>query len=110
MPRCTLEPFRDGWNRRGALRRYKRWVGPLTMRGNTGTSTIGVAQPDAAAVHVREIDYGDPLRLFAVFADDRYAALLDSALLTPQRGRYAFIAAEPFHVLTSKDGAIALDG
>ena len=65
---------------------------------------------EAAPVQVREIDYGDPLALFAVFANDRYAALLDSALLTAERGRYAFIAAEPFRVLTSKDGAIALDG
>ena len=65
---------------------------------------------DAAAVHAREIDYGDPVALFALFANDRHAALLDSALLTAERGRYSFIAAEPFGVLTSKDGAIVLDG
>jgi para-aminobenzoate synthetase component 1 len=80
------------------------------MRIDTSTSTIDVTRADAAPVQVREIDYGDPLALFAVFANDRYAALLDSALLTAERGRYAFVAAEPFRVLTSKDGAIALDG
>ena len=85
------------------------------MRGSTTTSTgPGVqawrADESAATVHAREIDYRDPVALFAAFANDRYAALLDSALLSPQRGRYAFIAAEPFRVLTSKDGAIALDG
>ncbi len=80
------------------------------MRVDAGTSAIHATRGDAAPVHAREIDYGDPLRLFAVFANDRYAALLDSALLTAERGRYAFIAAEPFRVLTSKDGAIALDG
>jgi DNA-binding PadR family transcriptional regulator len=80
----------------------------------SATSTTGLLRAPAAGegapVHVREIDYRDPVALFAVFADDRYAALLDSALLSPQRGRYAFIAPEPFRVLTSKDGAIALDG
>ena len=80
------------------------------MRIDTGTSTTIVTRANAAPVHAREIDYGDPLALFAVFAKDRYAALLDSVLLTALRGRYAFIAAEPFRVLTSKDGVIALDG
>jgi len=85
------------------------------MHGSTRTLAADAARPlraseIVATVHAREIDYGDPLGLFAVFANDPYAALLDSALLTAQRGRYAFIAAEPFRVLTSKDGAIALDG
>ena len=84
------------------------------LLSTSATSTTGLLRAPAASegapVHVREIDYRDPVALFAVFADDRYAALLDSALLSPQRGRYAFIAPEPFRVLTSKDGAIALDG
>ena len=37
-----------------------------------------------------------------MFANDPYAALLDSALLTAERGRYAFIAAEPFRVLRDR--------
>ena len=80
------------------------------MRIDTDPSAVNVTRTDGAPVHAREIDYGDPLALFAVFANDRHAVLLDSALLTAERGRYAFIAAEPFCVLTSKDGAIALDG
>src|SRR5919109_4375439 len=59
---------------------------------------------------VREIDYADPVALFAPFAGDRYAALLDSALAGGPQGRYSFIAVEPFRVLTSKDGVIAIDG
>src|SRR5882724_3792097 len=102
--------FRRNDNRRG--RAFS--LAPLKMRGEATTSreTAGRAlrASESAPVHVREIDYGDPVGLFAVFANDRYAALLDSALLTAERGRYAFIAAEPFRVLTSKDGAIALDG
>ena len=82
------------------------------MHADTKTSAINATRPasEAAAVQAREIDYGDPLRLFAVFAEDRHAALLDSALLAPQRGRYTFIAAEPFRLLSSKDGVVSLDG
>jgi para-aminobenzoate synthetase component 1 len=59
---------------------------------------------------VREIDYADPVALFAPFADDRYASLLDSALAGGPHGRYSFIAVEPFRVVTSKDGVISIDG
>jgi len=59
---------------------------------------------------VREIDYADPVELFAPFAGDRYASLLDSAVTGGPRDRYSFIAVEPFRVLTSKDGVVAIDG
>jgi para-aminobenzoate synthetase component 1 len=59
---------------------------------------------------VREIDYADPVALFAPFARDRYASLLESALTGGPRDRYSFIAVEPFRVLTSKDGVITIDG
>jgi para-aminobenzoate synthetase component 1 len=59
---------------------------------------------------VREIDYADPVGLFAPLAGDRHAALLDSAVSGGPRGRYSFIAAEPFRSLASKDGVIAIDG
>jgi len=59
---------------------------------------------------VREIEYADPATLFAPFAQDRYASLLESALTGGARGRYSFIAVEPFRVLTSKDGVITIDG
>ena len=59
---------------------------------------------------VLEIDYADPVVLFAPFARDPYASLLDSALVGGPQGRYSFIAVEPFRVVTSKDGVIAIDG
>ncbi len=59
---------------------------------------------------VREIDYADPVGLFAPFAGDRHAALLDSAVSGGARARYSFIAVEPFRSLSSKDGVIAIDG
>ena len=64
----------------------------------------------APAALVREIAYADPALLFARFAGDRYAVLLDSALTDGPHGRYSFIAVEPFRILTSKDGVIAIDG
>jgi len=62
------------------------------------------------AVLSREIAYADPPTLFAAFADDGYAALLDSALASEPLGRYSFIAAEPFQLLEAKDGQVRLDG
>jgi para-aminobenzoate synthetase component 1 len=64
----------------------------------------------APAALVREIAYADPALLFARFAGDRYAVLLDSALTDGPHGRYSFIAVEPFRILTSKDGVITIDG
>ncbi|MEX1203908.1 MAG: aminodeoxychorismate synthase component I [Dongiaceae bacterium] len=63
-----------------------------------------------AAVLSREIAYADPPTLFAAFADDGYAALLDSALASEPLGRYSFIAVEPFQVLEAKGGELRLDG
>jgi para-aminobenzoate synthetase component 1 len=59
---------------------------------------------------VREIAYDDPVRLFAPFAGDCHAVLLDSAPTQGRRDRYSFIAVEPFRVVTSKDGVVAIDG
>ena len=84
-------------------------------RMNIGVLSGGTARKDAIAaadpmvVEVLEIDYADPVELFAVFAKDPQAVLLDSALVT-ERGRHSFIAALPFSVLTSKDGVVMLDG
>ena len=84
------------------------------MNGVAWTDTIArgfVAGPtvDAVPTEVREIDYGDPVELFAVFADDPQAALLDSAVTT-EHGRHSFIAASPFSTLSSKNGVVILDG
>ncbi|MFO1056903.1 MAG: aminodeoxychorismate synthase, component I [Dongiaceae bacterium] len=58
----------------------------------------------------REIAYDDPLRLFAPFAGEPYAMLLDSAAPGLGQGRHSFVCLDPFQVLESKDGAIACAG
>src|SRR5215469_14632861 len=55
---------------------------------------------------VEEIDYGDPLPVFARFARLPGAIFLDSALTSATVGRYSFIAAAPFLTLSSRDGQI----
>lgn len=71
--------------------------------------------PDVAAANraalpplVHEVAYRDPLEFFAPFANDRHAVLLESAVTDGQRGRYSYIAVEPFQVLSSKNGNIVL--
>jgi len=55
-----------------------------------------------------EIAYCDPLELYAPFAGDPCAVLLESAVIDGVRGRYSYIAAEPFQILTSKNGMVSL--
>ena len=55
---------------------------------------------------VEEIDYGDPLPVFARFARLPGAVFLDSAVTSATVGRYSFIVAEPFLTLRSRDGQI----
>jgi para-aminobenzoate synthetase component 1 len=71
---------------------------------------VPVAAPaEPATVLSREVAYGDPAALFAPFAGDRHAVLLDGA--TPDdAGRHSFIAVEPFQVLESRDGRTTVDG
>ena len=64
----------------------------------------------AATALVREIAYGDPAALFAPFAGQPGAMLLDSPAAATGPGRHAFIAVEPFQWLESKDGTISLNG
>jgi para-aminobenzoate synthetase component 1 len=52
----------------------------------------------------RAIPFVSPADAFAAFAGDPIAALLDSAASDGGRGRYAYIAADPFHVLTWRWG------
>ncbi|MBE0530522.1 MAG: aminodeoxychorismate/anthranilate synthase component I, partial [Rhodospirillales bacterium] len=52
----------------------------------------------------RAISFVAPADAFAAFADDPVAALLDSAASDGGRGRYAYIAADPFRVLTWRWG------
>ncbi len=59
---------------------------------------------------VEEIAYRDPFAAFLAFSGHDNLVFLDSALAVPRLGRYTFIAAEPFRVLKSKNGATTLDG
>lgn len=52
----------------------------------------------------RAIPFAEPADAFAAFADHPVAALLDSAAPAGGRGRYAYIAADPFRVLTWRRG------
>ncbi len=51
----------------------------------------------------RSIPYQDPLNAFAAFADDPFVAFLDSAAEAGGRGRYSYIAADPFAKITATD-------
>lgn len=62
-----------------------------------------------AAVHVLPIPFTDPVQAFQPFADDAYAAFLDSAAPAGGRGRYAFIAVDPFRVIEA-NGEARVDG
>jgi len=62
-----------------------------------------------AAVHVLPIPFSDPVQAFQPFVDDACAAFLDSAAAAGGRGRYAFIAADPFRVIEA-NGAVRVDG
>src|SRR5262245_60137481 len=68
------------------------------------------SQPVVAARAVRpiaeEIPYRDPLELYAPFADDPHAVLLESAVTDGIHGRYSYIAMEPFQFMASKNGNI----
>lgn len=49
---------------------------------------------------VGEIPYRDPARLLPAVARLPFPLLLDSALADPRHGRYSFLAADPFDVIT----------
>ena len=49
--------------------------------------------------YVQPIPYRDPIEAFQPFASDPVAALLDSAVPAGGRGRFSFIACDPFHVV-----------
>ena len=58
----------------------------------------------------RSIPYRDPVGAFRAFAAGPFAMLLDSAAPAGGRGRFAYIAADPYRVLTAKDGLTLVDG
>ena len=59
-------------------------------------------------VLAQEIGFVDPLRAFAAVSTLPSPVLLDSARTDPRLGRWAYVAADPFLMLTSKDGRIRL--
>jgi para-aminobenzoate synthetase component 1 len=65
---------------------------------------------DAAVPLVEPLDYRDAASVFAAFADDGHAVLLDSALQGHASGRYSYLAPDPFRVLSSRDGVVECDG
>jgi len=57
-----------------------------------------------------EIPYRDPLAAFAPFAADPVCAFLDSAAPADPRGRWSYIAAEPFEVIVAAADGMRIDG
>ncbi|HLZ66400.1 MAG TPA: aminodeoxychorismate synthase component I [Aliidongia sp.] len=58
----------------------------------------------------REIAYRDPLTVFARWADEPYLAFLDSAAERAPRGRYSYLAIEPFRLIEARGDAVRVDG
>lgn len=59
-----------------------------------------------ATALAREIPFVDPLAAFAALRHLPAPVLLDSARPDPRLGRWSYVAADPFSLLTSKDGRI----
>ncbi len=80
---------------------------PKTPPSSRATEIAAAGQRGLSPL-VREIAYRDPVEIFAPFAGDRHAVLLESAVTDGQRGRYSYVAIEPFQILSSKNGNIVL--
>ena len=63
-----------------------------------------------ASLHVQEIPWRAPDALFALWADDPYMAFLDGAASADPRGRFSYLAVEPFRILAAADGKVSVDG
>lgn len=64
---------------------------------------------------IEEVPFCDPLSVFAAVAREPFALLLDSATAAPHQdpslqGRWTYIAADPFTVLTKRQGQTCLNG
>jgi para-aminobenzoate synthetase component I len=57
-----------------------------------------------------EIPYQDPSDLLAQFLDLPFLLFLDSASTIAHLGRYSFITADPFHIVSAKNQNIICDG
>src|SRR5579859_3827516 len=63
-----------------------------------------------AVLHVQEIPWRAPDALFTLWCDDPYMAFLDGAASADPRGRYSYLAVEPFRILATVDGRVSVDG
>ncbi len=64
---------------------------------------------------IEEVLFCDPISVFATLAGEPFALLLDSATASPQndptlQGRWTYIGADPFTVLTKHGGGVELNG
>ncbi len=59
---------------------------------------------------VQEIPYRDPVAAFAPWAGEPLAALLHSGAEAGGRGRFSFLAVDPFRSITAAGGVAAVDG
>jgi para-aminobenzoate synthetase component 1 len=63
-----------------------------------------------AKLYVQELPWRDPAALFAHWCDDPYMAFLDGAASADPRGRYSYLAVEPFRILAAVDSRVSIDG
>src|SRR3982751_240206 len=59
-------------------------------------------------VHAFNLDYREPVEVFASLADDPYSLFLDSAARSHPAARYSFIAFHPFETIEASDGKITV--
>ncbi|QTL02548.1 aminodeoxychorismate synthase component I [Aquabacter sp. L1I39] len=61
-------------------------------------------------MRVVPISYTDPAAAFEAFADEPVAALLQSCAPDGPRGRYSYIAAEPYRLIVATSHGVMVDG
>lgn len=66
------------------------------------------------SLHIRPIAFADPLTLVPALAKDPVFAFLDSAAADPgagdeDRGRYSYLCADPWRVITADDTTVRVD-
>ncbi len=75
-----------------------------------GGLTLGGAWFSAGLMSITPIDYCDPIEAFAPWAEEFWAQLLDSPTPDNERGRYAYIAVQPYATLVSVDKRCLVNG
>jgi len=75
-------------------------VASMPAQSKAACVTAAHTDADQASLSVVAIPYKDPVAAFAPMADEPMAVLLDSAA-AGSRGRYSYIAIDPYRVLTA---------